>query len=257
MSYPASTVAAMEAGSLRNNFFGERSPYLGHPLLDDERTRAEVDEMAARLADHAGTLVRVLDMGCGFGRHAVEFARRGAEVTAVDPSAAMLDAAQINAANAGLDGMVDFRLGPGQLFVADEPYDLALALFTTLGQMTAIDDDDIVHDALLAAMFNALRPGGHAVIEVPDRELVAANLVTDETLGSTHVVRAFDEATSVVTERFVLDDGTTFDLLYRVFARDELRALLHDAGFVVADVIEQALVPPPPSFMTFYARRPG
>lgn len=247
----------MEAGSLRNNFFGERSPYLAHPLLDADRTRAEVEVMANQLAEHAGTLVRVLDVGCGFGRHAIEFARHGAEVTAVDPSAAMLDAAQLNAANAGLEGAVDFRLGPGQLFVADEPYDLALALFTTLGQMATLEDDDMVHEALLAAMFNALRPGGHAVIEVPDRQRVAAALVADETLGSTHVVRSFDEQASVMSERFVLDDGTTFDLLYRVFGRDELRAMLHDAGFVVADVVEQALVPPPPTFMTFYARRPG
>jgi len=246
-----------EADGVRNNFFGERSPYLGHPLLDVERTRAEVDEIATKLAEHAGTLVRVLDVGCGFGRHAVEFARRGAEVTALDPSPTMIDAAQLNAANSGLDGMIDFRLGPGQLFVADEPYDLVLALFTTLGQMASSDDGDAVHDALLAAMFNALRPGGHAVIEVPDRDRVAASLVTDETLGSTHVVRSFDEAAAVVTETFVLDDGTQFDLLYRVFTHDEARALLHGAGFVVSESTEQALVPPPPTFMTFYARRPG
>ena len=37
---------------------------------------------------------RVLDVGCGFGRHSIELARRGYWVVGVDPSVAMIAAAQ-------------------------------------------------------------------------------------------------------------------------------------------------------------------
>ncbi|MCB0125992.1 MAG: class I SAM-dependent methyltransferase [Caldilineaceae bacterium] len=38
---------------------------------------------------------RILDVGCGTGRHAVELARRGYQVTGLDFSAGMLAEAQI------------------------------------------------------------------------------------------------------------------------------------------------------------------
>ena len=47
-------------------------------------TRGEVDFIARELGLPAGA--RILDVGCGTGRHAVELARRGYRVTGVDLS---------------------------------------------------------------------------------------------------------------------------------------------------------------------------
>lgn len=52
----------------------------------------EIVWIAERLGDVSGK--RVLDLGTGFGEAAVEFARRGAEVTAVDISPGMLELTQ-------------------------------------------------------------------------------------------------------------------------------------------------------------------
>ena len=43
----------------------------------------------------------VLDIGCGFGRHSIELARRGGEVMGVDPSTAMIEEATQQADAAG------------------------------------------------------------------------------------------------------------------------------------------------------------
>lgn len=69
------------------NFFEDGSPFLAHPLLTAARTAAEVDFIAAELALAAGA--RLLDVGCGFGRHSIELARRGYAVTGIDPSASL------------------------------------------------------------------------------------------------------------------------------------------------------------------------
>jgi len=66
--------------------------------------------------DTAG--LRALDVGCGGGFLAEEFARLGCQVVGVDPSAVSIDTARRHASDAGLD--IDYRIGAGeQLPVSD------------------------------------------------------------------------------------------------------------------------------------------
>ena len=60
-----------------------------------------VDELDLKSGD------RVLDVGCGAGRHSVELARRGCQVTGIDISTGMLDEAR--KAAAAIDVEVDWR----------------------------------------------------------------------------------------------------------------------------------------------------
>ncbi|MBY0329115.1 MAG: magnesium protoporphyrin IX methyltransferase [Acetobacteraceae bacterium] len=76
--------------------------------------RAGRDEMRATLLswlpqDLRG--VRLLDAGCGTGALAVEAARRGALVTAVDISPTLIGLARERAAGAGLAGTLRFEVG--------------------------------------------------------------------------------------------------------------------------------------------------
>lgn len=54
---------------------------------------------------------RVLDAGCGTGTAAVELARRGAEVVAIDLSPNLVQVARDRAAESSLRGRIDFRAG--------------------------------------------------------------------------------------------------------------------------------------------------
>jgi len=72
--------------------------------------------------DAAG--LRALDVGCGGGFLAEEFARLGCQVVGVDPSVVSIDTARGHATEVGLD--IDYRVGSGeQLPVSDGEFDLA------------------------------------------------------------------------------------------------------------------------------------
>ncbi len=212
------------------NFFADDSPFLRHPLLTPERTASEVDFLLAHLDLDAQA--RVLDVGCGFGRHCIELARRGIAAVGIDPSPAMIAAAQERAAAAGVNA--GFVCADGETFADDGEFDAAICLFTTLGQIGENGDNLTLVDNI----FSFLRNGGGVVVETPQRDAAVRALKTTERFGDdndyTNIERSFDADASVVTERFrVVSPQTerTFLLRYRLFSADELAGTLADAGF--------------------------
>lgn len=235
--------------SMSTNFFDQGSPYLDHPLLTEERSSLEVDRLLALVGRDPGA---VLDMGCGFGRHCAEFARRGVRATGVDPSLTMIAAARDRARSAGVD--VEFVAGRGETFSRPSSFDLAICLFTSLGQVSS----DLGEDSPTLVLENinrSLRPGGMLVVEVPERTRTVDAFVVREQLGPTQVTRWFDDATSQMHERFVTPTRQ-FELAFRVFDADELATLMENAGFVVRERVGHALVSPPDTFMTLVAECP-
>ena len=212
------------------NFFEQGSPFLNHPLLTAERTAQEIDFIEPLLNVAQGA--RILDVGCGFGRHTVELARRGYEVSGIDPSAALITEARKRAADAGFT--IDFRLEWGERFSTDQAFDAAICLFTSLGQITEQGENS----GLVDKVFAALKPGGHFVVEVPQRETAVRQLKGKENFGEgdhmTFVSRDYDAKTGIVSERFRVvdkDEERTYLLKYKLFDRPELEALLARAGF--------------------------
>ena len=93
--------------------------------------RAGRDRMRATLldwlpADLRG--VRILDAGCGTGSLAVEAARRGADVVAVDLSPTLIALARERAPRDLGSGRVDFRVGDMAAAAAMGPFDHVVAM---------------------------------------------------------------------------------------------------------------------------------
>jgi len=155
---------------MKTNFFEQGSPYLHHPLLTQERTAGEIDFILSILPVKPGA--RILDIGCGFGRHSLELARRGFDVLGIDPSAFMIDAAQERAA--GENRIPVFRQERGQDLQLHNEFDAAICLFTTLGQVEDHKDNlPLLHNA-----YQALLPGGNFILEIPQRGWAVSNLKT-------------------------------------------------------------------------------
>jgi len=119
---------------------------------------------------HSAAPVRVLDLGCGTGRHCIDLARRGYQVTGLDSSKPMLDYAKRIEADAGgtggagengagvdwiEDDLVRFNL-PGQKF------SIVLVLFGTLSHLTT--NADVV--SCLRQINQHLEDDGMVVAEV-------------------------------------------------------------------------------------------
>jgi len=89
------------------DFFTELPNAFWRAAVPPESTRAEVDFIVREAGLRPGS--RVLDVACGSGRHALELARRGHQVTGVDVSAEAIGHARAAATAEGLT--VDLRVG--------------------------------------------------------------------------------------------------------------------------------------------------
>jgi len=104
--------------------------------------------------------IAVLDLGCGWGRHALEFASRGYDVTGIDTSDVFLQTARTNAEKAGLK----LRFINADMRSFSLPYKVRLAvnLWTSFGYFS--DDDE--NQAVLTNILNVLEPGGTFILDL-------------------------------------------------------------------------------------------
>jgi ubiquinone/menaquinone biosynthesis C-methylase UbiE len=108
---------------------------------------------------------RLLDMGCGTGRLLIPFARKGFSVLGVDLSEAMLTVAARKGAEAGVKiGLLKANLVELDA-LADQSFDHAACLFSTLGMVSGRDQ----RMKVLRHAFRLLRPGGRLVLHVHNR----------------------------------------------------------------------------------------
>lgn len=98
---------------------------------------------------------RILDIGCGTGRHAIELAKRGYTVTGIDLSAAQLQRAKEKAQELGL--AVDFRQADARALAFVAEFDLAVMLCE--GAFPLMETDEMNYEILKNAA-KALVPGG-------------------------------------------------------------------------------------------------
>jgi ubiquinone/menaquinone biosynthesis C-methylase UbiE len=190
---------------------------------------------AARLAGcpEGGNL---LDVPCGFGRHAIPLSDAGYRVVGVDRSQALLDEARRRAGNSRRPKLAraDYRNLP----FADASFDAAVNLFSSLGYLG--DEEDT---KALTEIGRVLRPGGRLVIEIMHRDLLlhAFREQDWELLGEGRLLleqRTFDPASGLaqVTQTLVESSGERESRTYslRVYTATELLAMLTRAGFAEA-----------------------
>ena len=149
-------------------------------------TRQEIDVLVPALGLQPG--MRVLDVGCGPGRHAHELARRGVEVHGIDISARFVELARDGAP----DGATFERLDARAL-TFDGEFDAVVCLCQgAFGLMTADGHDETV----LAGISRALRLGGRLALSAFSAYFVVRHWQEAE----------FDAATGVNHERTELRD---------------------------------------------------
>ncbi len=223
-------------------YFGADYPRLYPAHLDAARSAREA--LAAAQILGVRPPARLLDAGCGFGRHAVPLAEAGFEVVGVDWADPLLTRARHAASAAGVGARcrllnLDFTaLRPADL---GGPVDGALSLFASLGY-----GDEAADDRLLAGLFACLVPGGRMVLDLNNHARVASldgvRTWAEHQAGDDRwfVLEAyrFDRVTRRLEgERVLVDPGggevKRFPFSFRSYTPGEVRAKVHDAGLRV------------------------
>jgi SAM-dependent methyltransferase len=188
-------------------------------------TRQEVDFVATAAALEPG--MRVLDVGCGPGRHAHELARRGIAVHGIDISGRFVELAREDA-----PALATFERLDARDMVFDSEFDAVICLCQgAFGLMTANGDDERV----LGAMARALRPEGRLALSAFNAYF-AVKYFAGEGEGSS----TFDADTGVNHEhtevRNEAGEAREVDLWTGCYTPRELRVLCRQAGLVVDSI---------------------
>jgi SAM-dependent methyltransferase len=167
---------------------------------------------------------RVLDVGCGAGRHAVAFAKAGLSVTGVDVSERLLQIAAEAAREAGVAASfyeVDARQMP-----FDDEFDAVVSICQ--GGFGLMGDDDSV---VLKRMAEAVKPSRRVVVTAFSA-LYEAMLRRPEA--------RFDVDSGVVHEKSTIqsedDSEEEVDLWTSVYTPRELRLMAIGVGLVPEEV---------------------
>ena len=203
--------------------------------VSDEQIKREVTFVEESLGVAPGGVV--LDLGCGSGQHAVELASRGYGVVGYDLSLYQLALAADIAQERSQK--INFLQGDMREMAFEEMFDGIFCWNTTFGYFEEDKNYSVAERA-----FRALRPGGMFLVDVINRDFVAAHTPSSMWFEGDACVCMDDAVIDYFTSRLrvkrsvILDDGRTRECTYsvRLYSFHELGKLLHEVGFRVTEV---------------------
>jgi cyclopropane fatty-acyl-phospholipid synthase-like methyltransferase len=201
-------------------WFGEDYLRL-YPHRDDHEAQRAVDLIARTVGLRSGW--RVLDVGCGAGRHARAFVAAGASCFGLDLSATLLRLAR-QVTDAPL-----IRADMRQLPVRPRSMHLTVNLFTSFGYF----EHDAEHTTALEEMVSTVRPNGWFVIDFLNPAAVRRQMVPEETIelpGETvRVTRSVSPDGRYVCKSIRARGGRQYMERVRLFEPDQISLMLEQA----------------------------
>ncbi len=205
------------------------------PFLTPQATQSEAEFVIDAMGLQPGA--QVLDIGCGYGRHAMELAARGFHVVGLDLSTPLLVRGGEEAMRRGLE--INFVRGDMRELDFESQFDAAYCMFSTFGYF-----DDETNKKTITNIARALKPGGRMMLEILNRDYVIADLPTrvwwegDGCVVLEEVDLNYFSSRIQVNRSVVFDDGRQLEqeISVRAYSLHEVGKLMHAAGFRVLEV---------------------
>lgn len=200
-------------------------------LIPSELTAKEVDFLVAHFGLQPGS--RVLDLMCGYGRHATGLAEKGISVTAVDNLTSYTAELEQHAKEHDLPlrvvtaDVVDFQAGEG--------YELAICMGNSINFFHAADIRKILRHTA-----GSLVPGGHLVLNSWTITEIASRSFKEKSWTRVGDLKVLSDAlwqfqpSRIETETIIISPGgetETKQAVDYLYSLGELEQLLEESGF--------------------------
>lgn len=179
---------------------------------------------------------KIVDFGAGTGRLAVPLANSGYSVTAVDPSSGMLDVLRWKKVSIPVKSVNSTM----QSFMTQEPYDMALCVFTVIIYLL---DQTGLENALEAGS-KAVKPDGFFLIDVPSRAIFSGLQIEKPGFRRISRIEAVDNDLYRYSDDIELErNGETKiysdNFMIRYWHSDKIKTLLQKFGMVLIEELKR------------------
>lgn len=210
------------------------------PIMYDDNLWAEAPDVADYVCKIASLKKgsKVLDAACGIGRISVELAERGLDVTGVDITSSVLEAAKDMAESQKLK--IDFIQQDLRDFCRKDYFDCAINLYTSFGYCDSKEDDY----KILKNIALSLKKDGIFIMECVSRETAIMYFTKGEqferagfTVNTEFSVKGAWEG---LCSKWILTDKDNHKIVHeytqRLYSAPQLRDKLLECGFTSAQV---------------------
>jgi SAM-dependent methyltransferase len=203
------------------------------------RTEMEIAFLRRHLPRPA--YARILDICCGRGRHAIDLARTGYDVLAIDNNPHAIARAQADAPADAVFQILDMR----RLDDLDGTFDAAINMWQSFGYF-----DDDVNARVLRSLADRLRPSGRFVIDLYNGDAARRLPPHEEGMrGDTRVRTRREWSGARLRVELSYGDRPPADVNeWRIYTVEEWRQVAAAAGFdvlVQCAWFDEALAPAP------------
>ena len=205
------------------------------PFMTPEQTLREVSFIRSSL--QPPTDGHVLDVACGYGRHAIELGQGGLRVTGIDLSLPLLIRAADESQRRALS--VNFVHADMREMAFESQFDGAYCVLTSFGYF-----DEETNLKVASTICKALKPGGRFLLDAINRDYIVSELPTrvwwegDGCVVLEEVDFNFQTSRLAVRRSVVFQDGrqVEHEISIRAYSLHELGKMLRQAGFRVVEV---------------------
>ena len=200
---------------------------------DEEDARWIINLMQRTIA--FSTHSKVLDIACGAGRHSIELARRGFDVTGFDLSPFLIGEARNALKHSKEKGLLlKLEIKDMRHFDYKEKFDIALNIFSSFGYF----EDDDTNFSVFENAASSVRKGGYFLFDYINKDYLLKNIVpiSSQSKGKYRITQKRRLSGDFVHKEITIKDGkfsASFEERLKLYSPDEIKKSLRLFGFEV------------------------
>lgn len=220
------------------NYFDETYLHSYHSIYN-QLTSEQIDFIKQRILS-VFHQPKILDFGCGHGRHLLKLYEEGYDITGLDVNKDYLEIIRSQTGN-----NINLIHADGRFYTGNEEYDVVINMETSIGYLS-----DNGNRKLLSSIYNCLKPDGLFLLHVFNREAILRNWRPTRWFKSTTGAFILEKREAdlpngrlLIKQTRLLPTSTANEYIakdcevsIRLYTLYELKEMLTDTGFSLYEI---------------------